>query len=178
MSKLTQVQKEQLKRCIMDCTIRRLSTIETQKYISDRMQVEISTDYIRHAKMDIKKDSEKQMNAYRKEKFAFLDEIFFTRVEELKLLQKTLHEIIETEEDNEIRIKAANELTGITTLLSNYYEQLPGMSQLGVEAFSSSSLENNNSSLTAGYHNNNNSAATISNNNYSRWCERCNHTPT
>jgi hypothetical protein len=79
-----------------------------------------------------------------------LDEVFFDRTEDqLKSMQKTLHEIIETNEDAKIKIKAIYQLQSITSELSNYYGQLPQIANLGVDTFgtaTTSIIENNESS--------------------------------
>lgn len=55
MSKLAQDQKEELKQYVIDSTIRHLTTVETQRYIHDKMNgLDITLDYIRHIKSDIK----------------------------------------------------------------------------------------------------------------------------
>jgi transposase len=70
MSKLTKEQKEQLKTCVVDSTIRHLTTIEMQQYVREKMGVDISIDYLWHVKSDIKKDSEAELNLYQKDRFA------------------------------------------------------------------------------------------------------------
>jgi hypothetical protein len=84
-----------------------------------------------------------------KDRYAYLDEVFFDRTEELKSMQKTLHEIIETNEDAKIKIKAIDQLQSMTSELSNYYGQLPQIANLGVDTFgtaTTSIIENNESS--------------------------------
>jgi hypothetical protein len=125
MAKLKHVQREELKNCVRESIIRRLTTKEIQRYIKQELDIDLSYDYLLHLRADIKKESEIQMSIYQKDRYAFLDEVFFDRTKELKSMQKSLHEIIDNEEDNEIRIKAINQLQSITTQLSNYYVQLP-----------------------------------------------------
>lgn len=153
---------------------RRLTPLEMQEYVRDKMNgLDISTDYLSHVKADLKRNSERQMNAYHKDHYAFLDEIFFDRTEELKTMQRILHNVISNTEDEEIKIKAVSELTGITTLLSNYYQQLPGMSQLGASAFQTGNRNGNNENnpLVGGssHHHKTDIA-----DDGSYWCTRCN----
>jgi hypothetical protein len=84
--------------------------------------IDISLPYLWSLKADIKKDSEAELNLYQKDRFALLNAIFFDRVEELKYMQKTLHKVIENnQDDGDIQIKAVNQLQSITTQLFNYY---------------------------------------------------------
>lgn len=53
MSKLTQIQKQQLKDLVIDATVRRLMALEMQNEIQEKMQVTITIDYLRHIKSDI-----------------------------------------------------------------------------------------------------------------------------
>jgi transposase-like protein len=46
MSKLNQLQREQLKRIILDSVLQRLTTAETQAHVKDKLGVEISIDYL------------------------------------------------------------------------------------------------------------------------------------
>ncbi len=60
MSKLTQIQKQQLKDLFIDATVRRLMALEMQNEIQEKMQVTITIDYLRHIKSDISIDMAKQ----------------------------------------------------------------------------------------------------------------------
>jgi hypothetical protein len=190
MSKLSQAQKEQLKQCVIDCSIRRLTAVETQQYIHDKMNgLDITIDYLRHLKSDLKKDSEKELNLYQKDRFAYLNSIFFDRVEELKFMQKTLHEVIENEGDSETKIKAVNQLQSITSQLARYYGQLPQIASFGATAglFPSLSVvgqENNNNGKEDKdswfcihcdkTHFENNECRQYIFGDKDEWCERCN----
>jgi hypothetical protein len=158
MAKLKHVQREELKNCVRESIIRRLTTKEIQRYIKQELDIDLSYDYLLHLRADIKKESEIQMSIYQKDRYAFLDEVFFDRTKELKSMQKSLHEIIDNEEDNEIRIKAINQLQSITTQLSNYYEQLPQISNasllVGGGAVSSNRIEDTAVSSSNGSINN------------------------
>jgi hypothetical protein len=150
-SKLNTSQKEQLKRCIIDSNVRRLTILETKKYIHERMNgIDISTHYIKHLKADLKNDTKKKFESLRKDRDIYLEEIFFKRVAELEDSQITLQNIIDNSEDDEIRIKAISELTNISILISNYYSQLPSMNSLGVDAFIPSNNNNNITTTEAG----------------------------
>jgi hypothetical protein len=143
---LTYPQRELLKKAVITAGIHRLTISETCDMVRDKLGLEMSFDYIAHLKADLKKDTKKKLDLYKKDKFAFVEEIFFKRVAELEDSQVTLQNIIDNSKDDEIRIKAISELTNISTLISNYYLQLPNFSSLGVDAFTSNDKFVSNSS--------------------------------
>jgi hypothetical protein len=135
MSKLTQAQKEQLKRCVIDCIVRRLTLIDTQQYVKQKMHVEISTEYIRHLRSSLKHDLENQLKTYAIDRTAYIDEMVFKRMAELEDNQTILRNIIDNNEDNpEAQIKAVAELNETTVLIANLFELLPQITRLGVDA--------------------------------------------
>jgi hypothetical protein len=87
LSKLTQAQKEQLKICIINANVKRLSTVETQQYIKEKIGVDIGVDYIWHLRGDIKRDVKKTFEELRKDRYLYLNSIFFDRVDELRYMQ-------------------------------------------------------------------------------------------
>ncbi len=132
MSKLTILQKQQLKDLVIDATVRRLTNLEMANYIQDKMQITISQDYLKHMKSSIRKDTKQTFTNLRKDIDLYINSIFFDRVEELRYMQKILHEVIETNADNgEIQIKAVAQLQSITNQLENYYMALPKVARVG-----------------------------------------------
>lgn len=176
MSKLTIPQKQQLKDLVLDAMVKRLTPLEMQNEVQDKMQITISQDYLRHVKLSIKKDRKQTFEELRKDRYLFINSIFFDRVEELRYMQKVLHQVIETnEDDGDIQIKAVVQLQSITARLESYYVALPKVSQ--VESADINTLfplnpntnTNNNSSSP-----NSSAVVVVNNNNPNRWCERCN----
>lgn len=47
-------QKEQLRRCVIDCTVRHLTFADMQQYIKEKLQIDISTDYLRHVRSSLR----------------------------------------------------------------------------------------------------------------------------
>jgi hypothetical protein len=62
MSNLTQPQKEQLKRIILDSILQRLTTAKTQAHVKDKLGVEITIDYLNHVKMELRHDSKRELD--------------------------------------------------------------------------------------------------------------------
>jgi len=110
----------------------------------------MSLDYLWRLKASLRKESEKQIDVYRKDKFAYIDEAFTKRLREFEDNQTILHTIIYNNRDNpEAQIKAVAQLNETTILIHNLFSMLPNLvNGLGVDAFSSSSNnsdDNNNS---------------------------------
>jgi hypothetical protein len=86
------------------------------------MQITISQDYLKHVKSSIRKDTKQTFTNLRKDIDLYINSIFFDRVDELRYMQKILHEVIETNADNgEIQIKAVAQLQSITNELGTYF---------------------------------------------------------
>jgi Zn finger protein HypA/HybF involved in hydrogenase expression len=170
MSKLTISQKQQLKDLVIDAMVKRLTNSEMTEYVQNKMQITISEDYLRHVKFAIKKDRKQTFEELRKDRDLYINSIFFDRVEELRYMQKVLHQVIETNEDNgDIQIKAVIQLQSITAQLESYYVALPKVSQ--VESADVNTLFPMNNNTT---NNNSSSSVVVVKNNPVRWCERCN----
>jgi hypothetical protein len=123
--KLSKIQREELRQHVIDSTVRRLSLKEMQQYIKHKMHgVEISTEYLRHLRADIKKDTETDFNLLRKDKFAYLDALVFDRIKELKLMQNHIYQIMMTEQDNDIKIRAVDRMQSLTDQIRNIYGDL------------------------------------------------------
>jgi hypothetical protein len=151
MSKLTTVQKEQLKRIILDSILQRLTALETQSYVKDKLGVEISIDHLRHVRMDLRQDSKKEIDHLRKDRFAYMNHLFFERAEELKAMQRKLWEIIkDNQEDNpDAVIRSIGELHKLSNSLSSMYEMLPVLGRLPSDSFAGFGLDNNNTGAAA-----------------------------
>jgi Zn finger protein HypA/HybF involved in hydrogenase expression len=86
-------------------------------------------------------------------------------------MQKVLHQVIETNEDNgDIQIKAVIQLQSITAQLESYYVALPKVSQVESADVNTLFPMNNNNTTN----NNSSSSVVVVKNNPVRWCERCN----
>jgi hypothetical protein len=146
MSKLTQLERNELKHHVLDSIIRRLTTKETQEYIRSKMGgLEISFSYLLNVRASLRKEAMSQLRTYQRDRVSFLEEIFTTPVNELKLLKRTLHRIIENEdEDTDQRIKAINQLQAVNDQMVGYYQRLPDIINAVVRVGN-----NNNNSTTS-----------------------------
>ncbi|MFL6328797.1 MAG: hypothetical protein ACJ71I_15125 [Nitrososphaeraceae archaeon] len=133
MSKFTKQQRQELKSIVANAMIRRLDVFETQRYIQDSLHVTISPDYVYHVKMQLKRDSVKELSLLAKDRDYYLKNMFFDRVHELEAQQQVLWDIVKDNKDRpEIQIKVIHELHALSVNLKNAYESLPGLAGLEV----------------------------------------------
>jgi uncharacterized protein (UPF0305 family) len=165
MSKLSIVERNELKHHVLDSIIRRLTTKETQEYIRSKMNgLDISFSHLLHVRASLRKEAMSQLQAYQRDRVSFLEEIFTTPVNELKLLKRTLHRIIENEdEDTDQRIKAINQLQAVNDQMLGYYQRLPDIINAVVR------VGNNNNSSTTSIANSGPGSVK-----YLQWCEKNN----
>jgi hypothetical protein len=173
MPKLTKQQREELKHLILNGIVHHFTTAEIQQYIQSKLNIQISIDYLKHFKTELKKDSKKELEYLAKDRFAFIHALFFERLEELKSYQKTLHSIVlNNPEKPEAQIKAISELKDITVKIANLYDILPTV--VSSPGLPSISIVNNNNNDND---DNNNPTITSTcgprqnyNGDYLKWC--------
>ena len=137
MSKFTKQQRQGLKSLVADAMIRRLDVFETQKYIQDRLHVTINHDYVYHVKMQLKKDSARELCLLQKDRDYYLKHTFFDKVAELEAQQQVLWDIVNNNKDKpEVQIKAIHELHALTMNLTNGFKNLPEIAMLQVPSSS------------------------------------------
>ena len=133
MSKFTKQQRQELKSLVANAMIRRLDVFETQKYIQNRLHITISHDYVYHIKMQLKKDSARELSLLQKDRDYYLKHTFFDRVAELEAQQQVLWDIVNNNKDKpEVQIKAIHELHALTMNLTNGFKNLPEIAMLQV----------------------------------------------
>jgi hypothetical protein len=126
LSKFTNVEKEHLKQLVSDCIIQRLTTEESLLYIKDKLGLEISQDYINHMRASLKKSAEKNLKYLQKDRFVYIQNIFFDRIQELEYMQKMLWEIVNKSRDKRnLQLSCLSELRELTVLLADFYDKLP-----------------------------------------------------
>jgi hypothetical protein len=136
-------QKEVFKRLVLDCILQRLTTEESLDYINTKLKgkygddVEIGSDFFRHIKMELKQDSRKELDYLRKNRFAYMNHLFFERVDEIKNMQRKLWQIItdNVADKPDIAIRSIAELHKLSNSLCQVYEMLPVLGRLPSDAF-------------------------------------------
>ena len=156
MSKLNQLQREQLKRIILDSVLQRLTTAEAQAHVKDKLGVEITIDYLNHVKMELRQDSQKELSHLRKNRLSYMNHLFFERIDEVKNMQRKLWEIItdNQEEKPDTAIRCISELHKLSQSLCQMYEMLPLLGNLPSNAFTGLvDVDDNNGGNSAGMYN-------------------------
>ncbi len=134
-------QKEVFKRLVLDCILQRLTTEESLDYINSKVKskydIEIGSDYFRHIKMELRQDSKKELDHLRKNRFAYMNHLFFERVDEVKNMQRKLWQIItdNQEEKPDIAIRSIAELHKLSNSLAQMFEMLPVLGRLPSDSF-------------------------------------------
>jgi hypothetical protein len=124
---------------------------EIQQYIlQSKLKTQISISYLKSLKLELKKDSKKELDYLAKDRFAYTHSIFFERLEELKSYQRTLHNIVLNNPDKpEAQVKAISELKDITLEIVNLYQILPVIvSTTGVPITTNAVVADNNNYST------------------------------
>ena len=139
--KFTESQREVFKRLVLDCILQRLTTDESLDYINTKLKakydIEIGPDYVKHIKMELRQDSQKELSHLRKNRLSYMNHLFFERIDEVKNMQRKLWEIITSnqEEKPDVAIRSISELHKLSQSLCQMYEMLPLLGNLPSNAF-------------------------------------------
>jgi hypothetical protein len=125
--KLTRPKREQLRQIILDCTIRRLTTLEALSYIKDKLHVTITDRYYYLVKKNIIDSSGQQLMYLQQNRNSFLAN-FFERIHEQYKYQRELWEMYyqaKAENDTKVRLECIRELREVSVELQRLYDLLP-----------------------------------------------------
>ena len=79
MSKWTNEQKQEIKQLVIETIVKRLTAVESQQYISQKLKIQISLDYLNHLKASLKTDMKKELLSLQKDKYLFVESTFVDR---------------------------------------------------------------------------------------------------
>jgi hypothetical protein len=79
MSKWTNEQKQEIKQLTIETIVKRLTAVESQQYISQKLKIQISLDYLNHLKASLKTDMKKELLSIQKDKYLFVESTFVDR---------------------------------------------------------------------------------------------------
>ena len=88
--RFSQFQKDYLKQLIVECEVQRFTVEESMAYIKERLKDEISVEHFYYMKRQIKKNLGTRLSYLRKDRTAFIAEIFFRRVTDISLTMGSL----------------------------------------------------------------------------------------
>lgn len=130
-SKFSYFQRELLKQLVLEADVQRFNEEETLAYVKTRLKQDVSIEYIYSVKRNLRRNSANQLNQMRKHKTAFIDELFFKRVNEIKKYQKELWRIYHTHaNDGHLQKDCIREAHQLTVTLANMFAALPQISGL------------------------------------------------
>src|SRR5829696_3498907 len=139
-NKFTDVQKGYFKQLIADCLIKRFTTEESLLYLKDKLGVQIEEDEYNYLKVELKRDVKRNVQYLRRYEYAYIRE-YLDRIEEMRLIQKRLWNLIEGNSDNPIFQKdCLSELCKSTIALADFYRSINELEQRN-NASSPTSLE-------------------------------------
>jgi hypothetical protein len=139
--KFTDLQKEVFKRLVLDCILQRLTAEESLKYINAKLRgkynLEVGLDHFKHIKTELRQDSKKELDHLRKDRFSYMNHLFFERAEELKNMQRKLWEIVTSNQEDkpDVVIRSIAELHKLSNSLCQMYEMLPVLGRLPSDSF-------------------------------------------
>lgn len=125
------LQQNQLKGLVYQCSIARIPTYEIKSLAREKLNMEITDNWIQRIRRGIKHDSEKEYNHLLTDNFAFKYQIMHT-IHELEEIQRRKWELCKKEHltnEDLIRLKCLSELEKSTTLIAQAYDTLPGIDQ-------------------------------------------------
>jgi hypothetical protein len=101
-------------------------------HLTGKYNLEIGLDHFKHIKMELRQDSKKELDHLRKDRFSYMNHLFFERADDLKNMQRKLWEIIiDNEEDKpDVAIRSIAELHKLSNSLCQMYEMLPVLGRL------------------------------------------------
>jgi hypothetical protein len=139
-NKFTDVQKGYFKQFIADCLIKRFTTEESLLYLKDKLGVQVEEDEFNYLKVELKRDIKRNVHYLRRYEYAYIRE-YLDRIEEMRLIQKRLWNLIEGNPDNPTLQKdCLSELSKSTIALADFYRSIKELDQ-GSDASSATSLE-------------------------------------
>jgi hypothetical protein len=129
------------KRLVLDYILQRLTAEESFKYINAKLRgkynLEVGLDHFKHIKTELRQDSKKELDHLRKDRFSYMNHLFFERADELKNMQRKLWQIIiDNEADKpDVAIRSISELHKLSNSLCQMYEMLPVLGRLPSDSF-------------------------------------------
>jgi hypothetical protein len=129
--RFSQFQKDYLKQLIVECEVQRFTVEESMAYIKEKLKDEISVEHFYYMRRQIKKSLDTKLGYLRKDRTAFIDQLFFRRVSEIEKLQKEQWHLYNDNVDNpHLQKDCLRELHQLTITLANMYDALPRLTGL------------------------------------------------
>jgi hypothetical protein len=129
--RFSQFQKDYIKQLIVECEVQRFTVEESMAYVKEKLKDEISVEHFYHMRRQIRKSLDTKLSYLRKDRTAFIDQLFFRRVSEIEKLQKEQWRLYNDNADNpHLQKDCLRELHQLTITLANMYDALPRLTGL------------------------------------------------
>lgn len=125
MPKFTFAQRRQIKDCLVQCRIKRLSREESQAFIRAKTQFELSIRQIDTYIKQLKMTAPKQLEDLRESRWEFLDEVFKTKDEIEQYIKEAWILFHTSQGDKYLQLNCLKELHQLTLTRSNIIDVLP-----------------------------------------------------
>lgn len=126
--KLTKLQRDRLRRYVLDGMLMRLSPEENLIYIRSKINLKLSDRYVRHMRNKLKQERLEEYKKLKMQRYDFVLQ-YLERIEEIRNLQKKQWDMFNDNEGNVITQQMClKELHSLTNSLANLYDILPAIS--------------------------------------------------
>jgi len=128
----THAVRKQIKDCVMEARVKRLTRLETHALIQSRTGKDVSIPYIDYLIRTIKKHAPARLAELRETRHAFLDEAFKTIDEVERYMQEAWRLFHLSEQDRYLQLHCIRELHQLTITRSNIVDVIPHFSAMEV----------------------------------------------
>jgi len=133
---LTRQQREHLRQIVLDCTLRRLSTIEALDLIRQKLHISIAERYFYTVKKNMVDAAGEQVNYLMQNRNAYLSE-YFERIAEQRKFQREVWELYyaaKADNDRNLQLTCIKQLQDISVYLTDLYSLIPNITGLQFES--------------------------------------------
>jgi phenylalanyl-tRNA synthetase alpha subunit len=121
LSKLTRIERENLKQLVMECSLRRLRNDESCRYISAKLGKAISIRHIERVRKQTRQETKEWISNLANHQEDYLAE-YKDRIDELKNQRRELYEIFSANAHNpEIQIKTQHVILQVTSTIVDIF---------------------------------------------------------
>jgi hypothetical protein len=135
--KLRKKERQQLRSLVLECQLRRFTTVEALHFIKDKLHVSISESYYFRVRKQIIEDSTEQLHYYEDNKNAFVA-TYFERIASAQKIERelwsTYYELKEEKKDPNLQLKSLLYLKEVGEYLTDLHSMLPELSGLHFES--------------------------------------------
>jgi hypothetical protein len=129
--RLSRIQRKEVEDTILNCKLSRMSVQDTQRTISEKLNIHLSESWITHIRMKFKRKCQDDIKRMGLDRYEFISH-YMERIAEVRNLQQKFWEEWNKINDPISRINCLREAREQTVLLTDLIEHLPSISQVDV----------------------------------------------